>query len=135
MPVEASLPTARPSLPSLPSSEPATAVAPPVMTHRRSEAAAPAEPIAPAESEVQLLKRAQLALAADPDLALSLTRAHAVRFPRAALDQEREMIAIDALRRLGQIDEAKRRAEAFRARYPRSAHLHRLEGLLEDSSP
>jgi len=97
----------------------------------RSTASAAVEPSAPAETEVELLKRAQLALGINAGLALELTRTHEVRFEQPRLDQEREMIAIHALMRLGRLDEARRRGQAFRARYPRSAHLHRLEGLLE----
>ncbi len=102
---------------------------------RNADSAAVVEPVLPWESELQLLKRAQSALSRDPGLALALTRTHFARFEHAKLDQEREMIAIDALRRLGRRDEALRRGEAFRAQYPRSAHLHRLDGLLEDSLP
>lgn len=107
------------------------AVSRPDLSNARSGAAVvAAEPITAVETEVELLKRAQLALGTNPGLALALTRTHEARFERAELDQEREMIAIDALRRLGRSEEARRRGEAFRARYPHSAHLHRLEGLL-----
>ena len=101
---------------------------------RGSASPAAQAPAASAETEFELLKRAQLALVTDPSLALSLVNVHVARFVQPELDQEREMIAIDALRRLGRGDEARRRGAAFRARYPRSAHLHRLEGLLQDSS-
>ena len=115
---------------SAPSAPPAVVATPDVANARSSASVAPAEPIAAVETEVELLKRAQRALGPDPGLALALTGTHVARFPRAELDQEREMIAIDALRRLGRDEEARRRGEAFRARYPRSAHLHRLNGLL-----
>ena len=57
-----------------------------------------------------------------PKRALPLTREQARRFPRGVLAQEREVIAIEALRRLGQKDEASSRADRFRETYPGSAH-------------
>ncbi|WP_224247868.1 hypothetical protein [Hyalangium gracile] len=62
--------------------------------------------------------------------ALSRAESHAARFPSGALSQEREVIAIDALVRLGRRAEAEARAEAFRARYPTSTHQVRIQGLL-----
>jgi hypothetical protein len=82
------------------------------------------------ETEIQLLHRAQDALGSAPSRALDLLSLHAARFPAAALGQEREVLAIDALVRLGRIGEARARAAAFAARFPTSAHLHRLEALV-----
>jgi hypothetical protein len=44
------------------------------------------------------------------------------------LTQEREIIAIEALRRLGRADEAKRRAQAFSKTYPNSTFRPKLDG-------
>jgi hypothetical protein len=82
------------------------------------------------ETEIQLLQRAQDALGSAPSQALDLVNRHAARFPGAALGQEREVLAIDALVRLGRVSEARARAAAFAARFPASAHLHRLEALV-----
>jgi hypothetical protein len=87
-------------------------------------------PAAGSESEILLLKQAQDALRADPGLALQLANRHAVRFPSGALAQEREVIAIDALSRLGRREEARARAGAFAERLPNSAHLGRIEALV-----
>jgi hypothetical protein len=83
-----------------------------------------------ADTEVSLLESAQDALASDPESALSLAERHAGRFPRGALAQEREVIAIEALIRLGRVDAARARAERFYRAFPRSAHRTRIENLL-----
>ncbi|MFO0759272.1 MAG: hypothetical protein U0359_22460 [Byssovorax sp.] len=82
------------------------------------------------EDEVTLLQHAQDALGASPARALDLLGQHAARFPGAALGQEREVMSIDALVRLGRTGEARTRAAAFAARFPTSAHLGRIEALL-----
>jgi hypothetical protein len=84
----------------------------------------------PGATEVSLLGRAQQALATDPGGALALTVEHARAFPRGTLAQEREFIAIQALEALGRHPEAVARAARFRANYPSSAHLRRLDPLL-----
>jgi hypothetical protein len=78
-------------------------------------------------SEVELLERARRALGSDPRRALSLTQEHRARFPQGVLGQEREVIAIEALRRLGRSEEAERRAGSFEQRYPDSAHRRSVE--------
>jgi hypothetical protein len=45
--------------------------------------------------------------------------------------QEREVIAIDALMRLGRADGAKARAGRFHAAWPDSAHGRRVDALVE----
>ena len=82
------------------------------------------------ESEVDLLKRARSALGPAPATALTLTAEHAARFPRGALGQEREVLAIQALVQLGRRDEARARAARFLAAFPGSAHRVRLEALV-----
>lgn len=78
-------------------------------------------------SEAQLLERARRALTSDPARALALTRQHAARFPHGVLQQEREVIAIEALRRLGQSGAASQRANSFEQSYPDSAHRRGVE--------
>ena len=84
----------------------------------------------PVWDEPQLIEKARKALAADPRRALSLTQEHQRRFPAGALGVEREVIALEALARTGQTAEAKRRALAFQAKYPKSIHLPRVNALL-----
>ncbi|WP_437736499.1 hypothetical protein [Sorangium sp. So ce1335] len=88
-----------------------------------------------AETEVQLLHRAQDALATDAGSALALTLEHARRFPTGALGQEREIIAIRALLALGRAAEARARAASLLERFPGSAYRGRLESLGLEGSP
>ncbi len=83
-----------------------------------------------AESEGELLARAQAELGRSPAAALSLTDRHRANFPKASMGQEREVIAITALVAMGRTAEAKSRAEQLLARDPRSAHRRRLMVLL-----
>jgi hypothetical protein len=78
--------------------------------------------------EDQLLERARRALASDPNRALALTREHARSYPSGVLAQEREVIAIEALKRLGRGGEAEARRGTFEERYPQSAHRRNLDG-------
>ena len=73
------------------------------------------------------MSRAQEVLARDPARALDLVRDHERRFDAGALVQEREVIAIEALKRLGKSDQAKLRADEFAKSYPSSAHRHKLD--------
>src|SRR6185437_12473589 len=82
------------------------------------------------ETEIELLQRAQGALAASPAQALALTREHTARFPGGAFSQEREVVAIQALLRLGQREEARARGARFVATYPGSGYRRRIEALL-----
>jgi hypothetical protein len=73
-------------------------------------------------NEAALLERARRALSSNPALALELTRRHQTEFPRGVLRQEREVIAIEALRRLGKADQARERGSDFRREFPDSPH-------------
>jgi hypothetical protein len=75
-----------------------------------------------AVDEASLLERARRELNANPAAALALTNEHSTRFPNGVLAQEREVIAIAALRKLGRGAEADRRAASFALKYPGSAH-------------
>ena len=79
-----------------------------------------------AGGEAALLERAQAALERRPAEALRLSRQHEARFPEGALVQEREVIAIDALRRLGREAAAKARAAEFERRFRGSVHQPRV---------
>lgn len=86
----------------------------------------------PPPGEVPLLEQAQDALAADPARALELVEEHRRHHPRGMLAQEREVLAIDALLRLGRRAEAEAQAGRFRERHPGSAQLRRIETLLAE---
>jgi hypothetical protein len=81
----------------------------------------------PSARESELLQRAQSALASDPARALALTDQHRRRFPAGALSEEREAIAIQALRGLGREPEARVRAARFETKYPNSVHRSRVQ--------
>jgi hypothetical protein len=112
-----------------PSAEPAPAEGKPTA----EPAPEPAKPSGP--SEAVLLQRAQAALRSDPARALALTQEHRQRFPRGQLSQEREVIAIEALSRLGRAGEATKRAESFEKSYPGSAHTKKVETSVNPAKP
>lgn len=97
-------------------------------------AAAPAgaEPRAPDSlgAEARVLLEARRDMAKDPRKALRATEAHDSAFADGALAEEREVLRIEALIRLNKGDQAAVVAAAFRARYPQSSHLARIERLL-----
>lgn len=117
----------------------AAQVAQPVATAsadaRRPEAAAPVSP-APAAldpettrplTEVELLFEARQQMRRHPQGALELLDEHAARFAEGLLAPEREVLAIEALRKLGRPKVAAQRLRSFRERYPDSLHLRRLD--------
>jgi hypothetical protein len=70
-------------------------------------------------------------LDSDPAGALKLTEEHARRFPSGTLAPEREVLAIEALARLGRSPEARQRLDALRARFPNATNTARLETLID----
>lgn len=107
------------------SAEPvAPATSDPVPQPTAKGAAAP-----PAQTESQLLDAARGALASNPSRALSLARRHAQLFPNGVLVQEREVIAIEALKRQGKGGAAQERAQSFDRKYPNSPHKPKLDEL------
>jgi hypothetical protein len=91
---------------------------------------APSASAKPRESELELLRRAQSALGSDPARALAIVGDHQRLHPRSAYGQEREVLAIEALVRLGRRSEAVARADRFAAAFPKSAHNRRIDALL-----
>lgn len=80
-------------------------------------------------SESQLLDAARAALASSPDRALALARRHAQLYPKGVLVQEREVIAIEALKRKGSKTAAQERAAGFERKFPNSPHKNKIEKL------
>ncbi|HEY0468635.1 MAG TPA: hypothetical protein VGC79_30785 [Polyangiaceae bacterium] len=87
-------------------------------------------PASGTREEFALLARAQAVLARNPGLALALASDHERNFPNGALVQERELVAIDALLRLGRRAEASGRAARFHQQFPSSVHGRRIDVLL-----
>jgi hypothetical protein len=104
--------------------------APPAIAAGPQQAGTSASPSQPGAGEGALLLRARQVLTSDPAAALALTQQHARRFPTGTLVPEREVLAIEALNELGRVSEARSRFDTFRARYPQSPHLARLQALL-----
>jgi hypothetical protein len=85
------------------------------------------------EAEMKLVESARDALrSARPAEALALCNDHAKRFPKGAFAQECEVTAVEALVKTGRKDEAKKRAERFKTRFPGSAATRRLDVLVGD---
>lgn len=82
-------------------------------------------------AERALLDVARTALARGaPEEALEATQRHGREYAAGLLSEEREALAIRALMALGRRDEAKARAERFRARFPKSLLLPALDATL-----
>jgi len=126
-------PEAHPAAPSAPAapapvqSEPPAAPAPEAPAPSAAAPAVIPPAFRPAETEAEYLERARGALGKSPALALALANQHRSRFPYGVLAQEREVIAIEALKRLGRSAEAERRIGDFASRYPNSAYRKKLE--------
>jgi hypothetical protein len=118
--------------------EPQQPAAPPPAADRPNDETAqkaPARAAAPSASafglrEDDLLARAKQALSSSPATTLALAEEHARRFPRGALIQEREVIAIQALLALGRRSEAQARGNAFLRAYPTSIYRTKIDQLL-----
>src|SRR5262249_19146361 len=81
------------------------------------------------ESELELIQGA-VAARSQSAQALALLDRHERLYPRGALAQEREVLAIEVLLRAGEPARAKARASRFAAAYPGSAHLPRIHALI-----
>jgi outer membrane protein assembly factor BamD (BamD/ComL family) len=72
-------------------------------------------------AERALVDRARAALGRGQSKdALDALDAHAARYPRGRLSEEREALAVDALARAGRTDAARGCAAEFRSAYPNS---------------
>ncbi len=99
------------------------------------EVAPPPPPVVVKEpTEVELLLQARRALSSDPAQALGWVHEHERRFSTPSLAQEREIIAIDALRRLNRVREANARTERFHARYPSSIYGRSIESPMANAA-
>jgi hypothetical protein len=111
---------------------PATVLSPDVATQPASPSPVPEAP--QRESELELLARARAQITSDPDAALHTLDADRAEYEHGVLAQEREVLAIEALARLGRKPEAEARAAAFHHEFPGSAHWRRILVLLADDA-
>jgi hypothetical protein len=119
----------------VPTPSPAPTVAPsepvPAPSSRPSIAQPKATDGGAQQNEFELIGQARARMSSSPAEALAMAGRHARLYPSGVLAQERELIAIESLERLGRADEAKARAQRFAARFPGSAHLPRLKRFLD----
>ncbi len=136
-------PPAPPSLPAATES-PAPEAAPPVAPPARTAAPSPAARASAAiersggtlEAERALLDVARISLGrGDGAAALRAAEAHAQKFPRGVLAEEREAMIIQALRLLHRDDEASTQLDRFRARFPASLIRPALEAAADGGAP
>ncbi|HEY8944501.1 MAG TPA: hypothetical protein VIM73_09570 [Polyangiaceae bacterium] len=87
-----------------------------------------ATPVDSEALELRLLQRARSAIArGDHAAALTAVTEHQRRFPSGRFREECEALGIKALAGLGRGEHAQRAAEGFKARFPRSVLLPRVE--------
>jgi outer membrane protein assembly factor BamD (BamD/ComL family) len=91
------------------------------------------KPSLPPPSELSLIEHAE-ASRLHPNEALAFLAKHEEIYPRGALAQEREVLAIELLLKAGRLSQAETRAERFEDAYPSSAHLPHLRALLTRAS-
>jgi hypothetical protein len=82
-------------------------------------------------TEVALLRDARLALSESPGEALALAERHRVLFAHGAMVQERELIAISALARLGRHTAVLARAAQFERDFPNSPYRKQVSALAQ----
>lgn len=124
-----SAPRARPTERRVPATEPPSrSSSDEPVTADEPEAASASSDRGP--SELESLQAARAALASEPGLALLRAEALARDYPHGAFAEEGELVAIEALVRLGRTAIAASRAERFRSAHPRSPYLRRLERLV-----
>ncbi len=104
----------------------------------------PADPVGPAPSvepssnalaeEVALIERGRRALRSSPAEALAHANDHRRRFVRGQLAAAAELLAIDALQRLGRREEAVRRARRMAQEWPSTIYRQRLITLVGEEA-
>jgi hypothetical protein len=86
----------------------------------------------PLEREAAMLEEARAMLDRYPIGALSVLERHAATFPIGQLGMERELLAVQALRRLGRQAEARARGDALLRQASGSIYEPRVRAMLED---
>jgi hypothetical protein len=81
--------------------------------------------------ETKMLDPARAKVDADPAGALAILDQHRAKYPNGKLAAEREYLSVRALVRLGRLDEAKARADAFLLRWPESPLAPVVRKLVE----
>jgi hypothetical protein len=92
-------------------------------------AAPPKLKLDPRLEEAELLEKARSLVGSSPAAALKLTADHARQFPRGRLVAEADLLAAQALLRLGDVAGAKSRARASLKRYPNGIYARQLSEI------
>jgi hypothetical protein len=93
----------------------------------------PAQPVLdPLTREAAMLEHARASLDRDPRASLAELDACAATFPSGTLRIERELLAVDALKRVGRRDEARRRGETLLVAARGSIYEPRVRSMLDD---
>ncbi len=79
-------------------------------------------PPKPELSEWALVDSARRSMATEPRRALALVQEHHRRFAGGPLSEEADFIEIEAMKRLGRLDEVRALEDRFHSRYPSSIH-------------
>lgn len=80
--------------------------------------------------ELALLESARRSLVQHPEAALENLAEHRARFPLGVLASERDLMELDALRRIGREQDARSRARALLDRDPSGMHAERVRQIL-----
>jgi hypothetical protein len=83
--------------------------------------------------EIALIDDARANLVAAPARALASLERHRREFARGQLGAERELLTVEALRRLNRTEEARQRAAALQVDYPSSSYAARARRLLQST--
>jgi hypothetical protein len=81
--------------------------------------------------EAAMLEQARAALNRNPGAALAIADRHAATFPDGSLGMERELLAVQALQRLGRVAEARSRGLRLLEQARGSIYEQRVNALLD----
>ena len=82
-------------------------------------------------AELALLEQARASYDSDPAQTLAVLNEHARRFPAGKLSLERELLALDALKRLGMVSSERARAESLLPQVRGTIYEQRVRSHLE----
>jgi hypothetical protein len=87
----------------------------------------------PPLGELEMLRAAKSALPASPAVALAHLADHRAAYPHGVLEQERQVLQIEALLAARKLHAAAKAAGDFAAEFPRSAHLRRVQRMISEA--
>jgi hypothetical protein len=115
----------------------ATGEAPPAAAEPREQATAAREPVVPQslddarlEREMAMLAMAERVLRSNPERALKLVQQGEAEFQGSMFTQERQQLLLLSLVELGRLDEARRMAKPYLARFPHGPFSDRVRRAL-----